>query len=220
MHRFLFPLEGSSILVVNLDEVVNGASNLEWMRETGATKARPRKDAEPDFDLVQPGGVGRRVVQMDILMPSNPAIVLRLVGVEVVQDDVNLDIFGVVNDEIVHEVEKFPAPPPLVVPGLDLTGNHIESSEERRGPMPFVLVTLPGERSSVGQAEPALGPFERLDMRFLVDAQDDRIFGRCQIQSNDVGRLSGKLRIGALAPGAPTLQLYAVFLEYAPHVAR
>ncbi len=46
-------------MVVNLDEVVDGTANLDWMRETGATKARPRQDAEPDFYLVQPGGVSR-----------------------------------------------------------------------------------------------------------------------------------------------------------------
>lgn len=34
------------------------------------------QDREPDFDLIEPGGVGQRVMEMDVLMPLQPHVAL------------------------------------------------------------------------------------------------------------------------------------------------
>ena len=39
-----------------------------------------------------------------------------------------------------------------------------------------------------GQAKVTLGTFERLDMRFLIDGQDDGILGWVQIEGHDLRR--------------------------------
>jgi hypothetical protein len=45
---------------------------------------------EPYLHLIEPGGVGRRKMEMDILVPSQPAVVFRLVGIEIVQNHMDL----------------------------------------------------------------------------------------------------------------------------------
>ena len=50
------------------------------------------QDREPDFDLVQPGAMGRRVVEMHVPMARQPLIAPRLVGGQVVKDDVKLAV--------------------------------------------------------------------------------------------------------------------------------
>ena len=47
------------------------------------------QDREPDFDLVEPGGPRRREVEVHVRMALEPAVVLGLVGVEVVEDDMD-----------------------------------------------------------------------------------------------------------------------------------
>jgi hypothetical protein len=48
------------------------------------------EDREPDFDLVQPRGMGRGEVKVKVGVWGQPAVVFGLVGVQVVQDDVNV----------------------------------------------------------------------------------------------------------------------------------
>ena len=48
--------------------------------------------------------------------------------------------------------------------------------------------------------EIALRAFERLDVRLLVDRDDERTLRRVEIEPDDLGRLGGKLGIVALAP--------------------
>src|SRR5882762_6932184 len=65
-----------------------------------------------------PGGVGRGEVKMDILVTPQPTIVFGLMGVQVVQDDVNLTAW-VIDDDAVHEMQEFDAPAPPVMAGFD-----------------------------------------------------------------------------------------------------
>jgi hypothetical protein len=56
-------------------ELINGV-------EGCAVKGFAGEDREPDFDLVQPRRVGRRVVEMHILVASEPHVALGLMGRE------------------------------------------------------------------------------------------------------------------------------------------
>ena len=50
------------------------------------------QDREPDFDLAEPGGVGRRVVEMNVLVAGEPHVAVRLVGGEIVEDHVDFTL--------------------------------------------------------------------------------------------------------------------------------
>ena len=64
---------------------------------------------EPDFDLIEPGSAGRGKVEMDVLMPGQPAVAFRLMGVEIIKND--MDFAALIGlDDAVHEVEELDAP--------------------------------------------------------------------------------------------------------------
>ena len=57
-------------------------------------------------------------MKMHVGAPLQPAIVLGLVRVEVIEDDMDLEA-PIEIDQLVHEVEKFAPPASPVVPGGD-----------------------------------------------------------------------------------------------------
>src|SRR5262245_64678667 len=54
----------------------------------GAGERLVGQDREPNLDLIEPGGARRREMKVDVGMAGKPAVGLRLMGVEVVEDDV------------------------------------------------------------------------------------------------------------------------------------
>jgi hypothetical protein len=61
-----------------------------------------------DFEnagLVEPGGPRRCEVEMHVRMTLEPAVVLGLVGIEVVEDDMDGRV-RMSGDDIIHEVEE------------------------------------------------------------------------------------------------------------------
>src|SRR3990172_5380808 len=131
------------------------------MGEASSAKGPPREDAEPYLDLVQPRGMGGRVVEVDVLVACQPPIVLGLVGVEVVEDHMDLAVAAVGN-HLVHELKELATSPALEVPGPHLAGGHLQGGEECGRAVAFVVMAVASERLAVGKPEPALGPFQGL----------------------------------------------------------
>jgi len=88
--------------------------------------------------------MGRRIVKMNSWMSAQPPVMLGLVSVQVIEDHVDLPL-GAVGDHLVHEIEKLPMPPPLVVPGFELTGCDVEGRKEGRCPVAPVPVVEVGK---------------------------------------------------------------------------
>jgi hypothetical protein len=84
--------------------------------QAGSGQRSARQNGEPDIDLVEPGAVGRREVEADIVVAGQPTITLGLVRRQIVEDDVDF-LARMVGDDAVHEVDEFHAPAPLVVAG-------------------------------------------------------------------------------------------------------
>src|SRR3972149_10840928 len=93
--------------------------------------------------------------------------------------------------------------PALEVPAPPRAGAPLQGGEEWGRAVAFVVMAVASERLAVGKPEPALGPFQGLDVRLLVHAQEERVFRRIQIKAHDVGGLRCEFRIGAHPPTAP-----------------
>jgi len=65
--------------IVGFHEGIDVILGLLDVGEASARQGVALQDGEPDLDLVEPGTVGRREVETDIGMASQPAIVLGLV---------------------------------------------------------------------------------------------------------------------------------------------
>src|ERR1700737_1812257 len=108
------PGEGVGGLVVALDEGIDVFPELRNTGEAGALEGLPAEDREPAFDLVEPGGVRRREMEMNVLVAGAPAVALGFVSVEIVEDDMDLAP-GMGRHDAVHEVEELDPPPAPVV---------------------------------------------------------------------------------------------------------
>jgi len=150
-----------SVLIVGGDEGIDLLSHLPRGGEAGASQGMTGEDGKPGFHLVQLGGVGRGEVKMDILVARPPAIVFGLMGVQVVQDDVNPPA-GMAGENAVHEVQELEAPAAPIMAGFDQTGGHLQSCEQCRRAMAFVLVVEAGERLAIRHPQPSLGALQSL----------------------------------------------------------
>ena len=217
MDNLLRPLEGNRIEVAGCSEVVDGLAHLTRVGGAEAAQHRTREDAEPDFNLVEPRGVRRSVVEMDFGVTREPEIMFGLVRIEVVQDDVKLGV-RVEAEQPVHEVEKLDSPASLVMGDVGDASVDFERREQRCCAMSLVLEALPSQGTAVREAQPALGTFENLDGWLFIHAYDQRAFRRIEVKSHDVCRLRRKLRVGADAPTATALQLDTMLTKHAPHL--
>src|SRR5665811_733858 len=81
----LLPLERGRDLVVGGGEPLDCVAHLARRGVARSPEGGPFEDGEPDLDLVEPRRVGRGEVEVDVPMASQPAVVLGLVGTEVVE---------------------------------------------------------------------------------------------------------------------------------------
>src|SRR3954454_2796742 len=129
--------------VVALDEGIDLVSDLLGRGEAGALEGGAAEDGEPDLDLVHPGGVGRCEVEADVGVPGQPPVPLRLVGVEVVEHDMDVAA-RVIGDDLVHEVEELDPASTPIVPGPNLARGDVKGGKERGGAVPGVVVAVAG----------------------------------------------------------------------------
>jgi hypothetical protein len=83
------PGEGLGIFVIGLDEGIDVLPELFDRGEWRVLERVALQDREPDLDLIEPGSTGRGEVEMYVGMTLEPAVVFRLMGVEIVEDDMD-----------------------------------------------------------------------------------------------------------------------------------
>ena len=89
MELGLGPGKRGGIGVVGLDEGIDVLSELFDRGEGSAVERLSFQDREPDFHLIEPGSPCRREVKTNVRVAPEPAIVPGLVGVEIVERDVD-----------------------------------------------------------------------------------------------------------------------------------
>ena len=145
------PLKRGCAFVMRADKGINGLSQLSDGEETGAAQGMTAEQAEPDFDLIEPRGMSGCEVEVNIGMASKPSVLFGLVGIEIVQNNMNL-FLGVVGDNVIHEVEELAAPAPRVMARLNQSRRHLEGSKESAGSMSHIFVTESREGPAIGQS--------------------------------------------------------------------
>src|SRR5258708_38341825 len=82
--------------------------------------------------------------------------------------------------------------------------------------MALGLMTKTRQRLAIGQSDRTLRPFQGLNGWFLIDGKDERIPGRIEIKTNNVGSLARKLRVSGNAPTVTPFQFDALLAQNAP----
>jgi hypothetical protein len=118
---------------------------------------------EPDFDLVQPRGVGRREVQVDVAMSIQELLhSASLVRREVVEDHVDLSPSGLRSDQLREEGDELIAGVALNGLAVDLSAERVERGVERQGAVTVVLEPMSLETSRT-EGQDRIEAVQRLD---------------------------------------------------------
>jgi hypothetical protein len=75
-------------------------------------------------------------MEMDLLVPRQPAVILGLVSIEIVQDHMDLAA-SMIGNQAVHQIEELDTPAALIMAGLDQASGNIERGEQGGGPVTF-----------------------------------------------------------------------------------
>jgi hypothetical protein len=68
--------------------------------------------------LVEPRSVGWGKMKMDVGMALEPAVVLGLVGIEIVENDMNFFFVAIGVYDAIHQIQELPALAPFVMASL------------------------------------------------------------------------------------------------------
>jgi hypothetical protein len=128
-------------------------------------------------------------------MPFEPGADLGMLVCRVIVDDeVQIRLGRGFAVDPVEEADEFLMPMAAHALTDDLALQHVERGEQRRRAIALVVMGhCPA--SATLHRQPRLGPVERLDLRLLIDRQYERIFGRIDIEADDVLDFGCKLRI-------------------------
>ena len=138
--------------------------------------------AEPDFDLVEPRGVGRDEVQVEVGMVGQElGDALGLMRRKVVDDDVDRSALGFEGDDLAQKGDELLGG--MAGGGLtqDLAALGIEGrvKRERSVSVVFKAVALGAPR---GQRQHRVEAIERLNGGLLIDAENRGVLRRIDVQ--------------------------------------
>lgn len=106
----------------------------------------------------------------------------------------------------------------FLVCGPDLASGDLKGCKRGCGAMPLVIVALPGQGASVRQFQITPRPFKCLDRRFLIDAQDNSVLRRRQIEADHIGGLCRKIWVVAFAPAFASGQIDLLLAQRPPDI--
>jgi hypothetical protein len=101
----------------------------------------------------------------------------------------------------------------------DLAFKDVEGGEQGGGAVALVIVCHRGA-APLFHRQPGLGAIERLDLAFLVDAEDHGMGRRIDVEANDILELVGEFGIVGDLERAHPMRLQPVSLPDAPHRGR
>jgi len=140
------------------------------------------QEAEEALHGVQPRGVGRGEVELDAGMAEPLTDGRRLVGRQVVQDDVNLESRVHLFLDLAKEDQEVLCAMTLLAARDDLASRHVQGGEQVEHSVTNVVVGLPFRLADV-HGQDGLRPLEGLNLGLLVEGKQHRVAGRIHVQA-------------------------------------
>lgn len=184
------------MLVVVVDVVLDFGHKLLDTSERSAPDSFLSDDIEPDLDLIQPGGIGRGVMDVPSFMRGKPSLDFRMfVRGIVVDHDMHIELLRNVLLYMLQERQILLMPVSPFALGEHLTVGNVESGKERRRAVSFIIV---GDPLNISQThrQHGLCSFQGLDLALFIDAEHDGILWGAQVEPHDITDFFHKERIG------------------------
>jgi hypothetical protein len=170
------------------------STNSRVLRDAAANLFLGQFD-KPLFDEVDPRRAGRGEVHMvPRSLREPPPDQGRFMRRIVVENQMNVEMAWHRGVDGIEKPAEFPRTVARVTLANDTAAAHIERGKECRRPVADVVVRM-AFRLTGTQRQDGRTAIEGLDLRFLVDAQHQRAFGRLQVQPDDVADLLDKERV-------------------------
>ena len=189
------PLERFGVGIVGTDVAHDFA--IVSRREDAASDQVTLDFRKPDFDLVEPGRIGRGVVDRDLWMLGQKRDdTLGLMSRKVVHDDVHFLVGRLGGHHVGQKGHKLRAGVTGGGLGNHLTGAHIQGGVERES-----AVTVVFEAVALGTArrkwQDGVEAVQCLNGALFIDRENRRVHWRVEIETNDIGRLGLEVAIVA-----------------------
>jgi hypothetical protein len=195
------PLERFGVGIVGADVAHDLAFEIVSGGEDAASDQVTLDLGKPDFDLVEPGGVGRCVVDRDLwMLGQKRGDSFGLMSGKVVHDNVDFLVSWLGGDHVEQKGNKLPAG--VAARGLSkhLTGAHIQGGVERKRAVAVVFEAV-ALGTAGGKRQDRVEPVQGLDGALFIDGENRRVHWRVEVETNDIGRLG--LKIGIVAGQVP-----------------
>ncbi|ALA59356.1 hypothetical protein NITMOv2_2951 [Nitrospira moscoviensis] len=173
----------------------------------------PGQDAEPGLHHVQPRCPGRREVEVHARVRLQPRLYLRgLVRGRVVEDDMQ-GALPIMPAEHVQEPKEVGPGVSFAALADDRSGSDFQSGVQTGQSIALVVMSLPG-RKARAERQNRLRPVQSLDLGLLVDAQDDGVGRRVQVEADHIVDLLFGVGIRAELERLDPMGLQVVSLPY------
>lgn len=169
-----------------MDEVIDLGSQLLDAPERASAHGLLGNDIEPDLDLVQPGGAGRRQMDVETRVRGQPALHpgMLVSGIDI-EDQMNLYILRDIRIDMLQEVEVVLMAVSLLALGEDIARSDIERSKKRQGPVADIVMSY-SHNITQSHGQNRLRPVQGLNLTFFVDTEDQGVLRRGQVQPDDI----------------------------------
>lgn len=169
-----------------MDEAIDLGGQFLHAPECAPADGLLGNDVVPDLHLVQPGGIGRRQMDVELGMQGQPVLHPgMLMSCVAIDDQMNVRVSGDIRVDILKEVEILLTPVPLLAPGENLAGSDIERGIGGHG---YAAGTVGSHTSHKAKAHRQSGrsPAQSLTSALLVDTEDQGVLQRVQAQADSV----------------------------------
>src|SRR5829696_10439110 len=161
------PTDRFWVFVVTGDVAPDLPGEVGQRRKDATREQVPFDFGKPEFDLVEPRGIGRRDVQMDVWMGLEKRLdFLGLVRREVIDNDVDLAPPRLGVDDVVEEVDEGVAGVPRNGLTDDLTSPDVQRDVQRERAVTVILKAVP-LRAPGRQRQYRIQPIQGLNGRLL-----------------------------------------------------
>src|SRR6266446_2062701 len=135
--------------------------------------------------LIHDADVGVKCICQRSRLANQSRISFGLMARGIVHDDVNVEIGGHMLFDGVEEAAEFLRPVARHAFADDGSGLYVEGGKERGRPVPLIVMGVPFDLPG-SHREQRLGAIQRLDLRFLIDAEHQRVVWRVEIEADNV----------------------------------
>ena len=177
------------------DEAIDCGLEIDEGMEDAPFEAPPGEFGEETLDGIEPGRRGRREVEDKSLVAIKPGADLRmLMDSVVVEDDMDGFLCRNLGVDDVQKADEFLVPMALHIASDHRPVEHIQSGEEGRCAVAFVVVGH-GAQTSFFHRQTRLGAVKGLDLAFLINGKHDGVGWRIDIETNDIPQFTDEVRI-------------------------